>query len=84
MSCIFKPPSEESINYNATTERVYIDFSEGILMYQKAIAAIIIALGLFLMVNAFCFFTCTYCIVHTFKKMIPKHISTLSAQKQRI
>ena len=79
---MFIPP-EDSISYNATTEAVHINFSENVLNFQKAIAAIIIILGLFLAVNVVCFFLCTYGIIYTHKKIVPRQLSILYTKQRR-
>ena len=83
LSCISEP-LEESIRYNKTSEEVHIDFSEGILNYQKVTTGIIIVLGTLLMVNMLCFFCFSYCIVHIFKKQVKSENSELIKSKQQV
>lgn len=82
LSCVLFIPSEDSISYNATTEAVHINFPESILIIQKVIAAIIITLGLFLAVNVIFFFSCTYGIIYTYKKIVPRKLQALIDAKQ--
>ena len=69
LSCILEP-SEEFIEYNATTQTVELRYSDNLSRGQTAVGAISFFLGIAFMVNCFMFYYCTFWVVNSWKQRL--------------
>jgi len=67
LSCILEP-SEEFIEYNATTQTVELRYSDNLSRSQTAVGAISSLLGIAFLLNCFLFYFCTFKIVNDWKQ----------------
>ena len=73
LSCILEP-SEESIEYNTTTQTVELRFSDNLSHSQTAVGAISFFLGIAFLLNCFLFYYCTFWVVNGWKQKLTKEL----------
>jgi len=69
LSCMVGP-SEETIMYNSSTNRVELRYSDNILRFQQVMAIFVIYLALLFIGCVIGFFCCNYWIIKKFKKQV--------------
>ena len=69
LSCILEP-SEDFIEYNATTQTVELRFSDNLSRSQTAVGAISFILGIAFLLNCFLFYFCTFWVVNGWKQKL--------------
>ena len=79
LTCIVQP-AEEFISYNATSNRVEIDFSNHLRDFQRSTGAIVIVLSLAFLFLAWCFYYLSNKVIEYIKDEAKNHIDKITKQ----